>query len=517
MLYVIAIAISAAAGFIAGIIFIKKSGEAKLSHADEISRKIIEEAQRDAERKIRESEIEIKDKKLEAKLKFEREAEAKRREAERLFRRIKEREKNIERKGELMTRKERETAAREKEVILKEKSIVAKDERLTRLLDEENAKLQRIGRMTTEEARHQLLANLESQVRHESAQMIKDIRDRAKETAEHEAKEVITMAIQRCATDHVVETTVTTVALPNDEIKGRIIGREGRNIRAFENSTGVEVTVDDTPEAVTVSAFDPVRREVAKIALEKLISNGRIHPVRIEEVVKKASEEVKEDVKKAGEDMVLEVGIAGLNPELIKYIGRLKYRRSYGQNVLQHSKEVAYLAELIASQLDLDANLAKRAGLLHDIGKATDQSHEGTHAKISADLCERYGESDIIVNAVAAHHEEAEPKSLIAVILQAADAISGSRPGARTETLEAYIERVEKLESVAASFTGVEKAYAIQAGREVRIMVEPKKISDLEAEHLAREIANRIEAELKYPGQIRVTVIREVKAIEYAK
>lgn len=337
------------------------------------------------------------------------------------------------------------------------------------------------------------------------------------QSANKEAKEILSHAIQRCAMEHVVETTVSVVSLPNDEMKGRIIGREGRNIRTFENATGVEVIIDDTPEAVTISGFDPVRREIARLSLQKLVTDGRIHPTRIEEVVQKTGEEMEENIKTIGEDTLLELNIPSIHPELVKLIGRLKYRTSYGQNILQHSKEVAFLSQLLANELELDGALAKRAGLLHDIGKSVDQHVEGTHTKIGAELAKKYGENDIIINAIESHHEDVPPTSLISVLVAAADAISGGRPGARRETLEAYIERLENLEDISNSFNGVEKAYAIQAGREIRVIVVPEEISDAEADELSQQIASKIEHELKYPGQIKITVVREKRAISYAK
>lgn len=507
----------AVAGFFLGILVAMKFGENRLLRAKSAAEKLLRDAELEVQRRKREIELEARDKSLQAKLKFERETENTKRELERYQRKMREKEKNIDRKVELLSRRENEVSRGEKENALKEKSLSAKEERLHRLITEENMKLERISRMTTEEAKRQLMANLESEVRHEAAQMIKDIRDKAKEHAKREAREIIVGAIQRCAVEHVGESTVILVNLPNDEMKGRIIGREGRNIRAFETATGVEVTVDDTPGAVTLSSFDPVRREIAKIALEKLMEDGRIQPARIEEVVKKAEEELEETLKRLGEETVLDVGLPGIHSELVKLLGKMNYRSSYGQNVLQHSREVAYIAGLMAGQLDLDVPIAKRCGLLHDIGKVLDQSYEGTHAKIGAEICEKYGESEEVVNAVASHHEEVEPKSLYAVLVQAADAISGSRPGARRETLEAYIKRLEKLENIATSFTGIERAFAIQAGREIRIMVEPTKVDDLQAAQLASEIASRIEGELKYPGQIKVTVIRETRVVNYAK
>ena len=386
-----------------------------------------------------------------------------------------------------------------------------------RIFNKFYAKLERIAGLTTQEAKRLLLANLEARAKQEAAQMIKEIKDKALQTATKEAKEIITSAIQRCAAEHTVESTVSVVSLPNDEMKGRIIGREGRNIRSFEIATGIDVIVDDTPEAVILSGFDPIRRETARIALERLVLDGRIHPGRIEEIVAKAKQEVEEDIFEAGEQTCYDVGIHGLHPDLIRLLGRLKYRTSYGQNVLQHSKEVAYLAGLMAAELELDVNIAKRAGLLHDIGKALDHNVEGTHTSIGFQIAKKYNENAITMNAILAHHEDVEPESLIAVLVGAADAISGSRPGARRETLEAYIKRLEQLEELADSFSGVEKAYAIQAGREIRVMVQHEKRDDAQAAQLASDIAAKIQAEMEYPGQIKVTVIRETRSVEYAK
>jgi ribonuclease Y len=371
--------------------------------------------------------------------------------------------------------------------------------------------------MTADEAKQLLITNLENEARHEAAQLIRQIREEAERKADREAKEVLTMAIQRCAADHVVESTVSVVSLPNEEMKGRIIGREGRNIRSFELSTGIDVIIDDTPEAVILSGFDPVRREVAKVSLERLVADGRIHPARIEEIVAKVQAEMDEKIREVGEQVSLDVGVHGLHPELIKLLGRLQYRTSYGQNVLQHAKEVAYLAGMMAAELKFDVSLAKRAGLLHDIGKAVDHEAEGTHTQIGGELAEKYGENPGVVHAISSHHSDNVTESAISVLVQAADAVSSARPGARRETLESYVKRLEKLEKVADSFKGVAKAFAIQAGREIRIMVESKEIDDSKAEELAGEIARKVEKELEYPGQVKVVVIRETRAIEYAK
>lgn len=385
------------------------------------------------------------------------------------------------------------------------------------LYDKQREELERLSGLSVEDAKTLLLEQVSNEIKHETALLAKELETKAKEEADKKAREIITCAIQRCAADHVAETTVNVVSLPNDEMKGRIIGREGRNIRTLETLTGVDLIIDDTPEAVILSSFDPIRREVAKIALEKLIVDGRIHPARIEEMVDKAKKEVENDIKEEGEQATLETGVLGLHPELIKLLGRLKYRTSYGQNVLKHSIEVAYLAGLMASELGIDPTMAKRAGLLHDIGKAVDHEVEGPHALIGSEIAKKYHESSLIVNAIGAHHNDLEPQSLEAVLIQAADAISAARPGARRETIEAYIKRLEKLEEIANSYEGVEKSYAIQAGREVRIIVKPEELDDAECIELCRSIVKRIETELEYPGQIKVNVIRETRSIEYAK
>ncbi len=489
----------------------------KLEEAEKLADKIIQEAKKEAETYKRSAILEAKEEIAKKRETFEKEFRQRRNELSAMEHKLAEKEINLERKSDLIQKKEKELLAREKEIEEKEKQIELKMKEYEELVAKENEQLERIAGMTAEEAKKKLVENMVSEAEHEASQIAKQIRERAIENANKEARNIIAQAIQRCATDHVVETTVSVVSLPNDEMKGRIIGREGRNIRAFENITGIEVIVDDTPEAVTLSGFDPIRREIARIALEKLVQDGRIHPTRIEEVVNKTREEMEEMIKTLGEEAVLEVGVAGLHPDLIRLLGKLHYRTSYGQNVLQHSKEVAYLAKIMASELGLDTFLAKRAGLLHDIGKAMDQSAEGNHAILGAELLKKYGEPEEVVNAVAAHHEDVEPTTPIAILIQAADAISSARPGARRETLEAYIERLENLEKIASSFEGIEKSYAIQAGREIRIIVEPEQISDFKAQELASQIARKIEQELKYPGQIKVTVIRETRAIEYAK
>ncbi len=440
----------------------------------------------------------------------EKENRERRSEIQKLERRLLNKEESIDRKSESLEKKEELLAKRSKE-------LDEKETRIDELYSEQVEELERLSGLTSDEAKELLLNDIRKEISHESALMIKEAENKSKEEAEKKAREIISCAIQKCAADHVTESTVTVVALPNDEMKGRIIGREGRNIRTLETLTGIDLIIDDTPEAVVLSGFDPIRREVARIALEKLIVDGRIHPARIEEMVEKAKKEVENTIREEGEQAAFETGIHGLHTELIKLLGRLKYRTSYGQNVLRHSVEVAHLAGVMAAELGADVKVAKRAGLLHDIGKAVDHEVEGPHVDIGVDLARKYRESKEVIHAIAAHHGDIEPQTVEAVLVQAADAISAARPGARRETLEAYIKRLEKLEEIANSFEGIEKSYAIQAGREIRIMVKPEDIKDDEIIHTAREIVKRIETELDYPGQIKVNVIRETRAIEYAK
>ncbi|KAF0195403.1 MAG: uncharacterized protein FD169_1372 [Bacillota bacterium] len=470
----------------------------------------MEDAKKQAEAKRREAVLEAKDEVYRLRMEFDRDVKERRNEVQRLERRVTQKDESLDKKMEQLERKEEQLSR-------KDIDLQKLKERAEELVQKQQTELERVSGLSNEEARNILLANIEREIRHEAAVIIKEVEAQTREEADKRAREIITLAIQRCAADHVAETTVSVVALPNDEMKGRIIGREGRNIRALETLTGVDLIIDDTPEAVILSGFDPVRREVARIALERLIVDGRIHPARIEEMVEKAQKEVEQRIREEGEKAVFETGIHNLNPELIKLLGRLRYRTSYGQNVLKHSLEVAHLSGLMAAELGLDIHLAKRAGLLHDIGKAIDHEIEGPHVSIGAEIAKKYRENPAVVNAIAAHHGDIEAQSVEAVLVAAADAISAARPGARRESLENYIKRLQKLEEISSSFEGVDKVYAIQAGREVRVIVKPDKIDDLSAVRMARDITKRIENELEYPGQIKVTVIRETRAVELAK
>ena len=488
----------------------KKGIEQKIGNADDKAREIIDEALKTAEAKKREGLLEVKEESIRTKNELDREIKERRAEVTRYERRVQQKEENIDKKTDAIEKKEAYLAKREEEM-RKQK------EEISRLNEQRVQELERISGLTSDQAKEYLLKIVEDDVKHESAKMIKEMEHRAKEEADKKAKEYVVNAIQKCAADHVSEATISVVQLPSDEMKGRIIGREGRNIRTLETLTGVDLIIDDTPEAVVLSGFDPIRREVARIALEKLIVDGRIHPARIEEMVEKAQREVETMIKEEGEAAVLEVGVHGIHPELVRLLGKMKFRTSYGQNALKHSIEVAHLSGLLAAELGLDVRLAKRAGLLHDIGKAVDHEMEGSHIQLGAELCRKYKESATVINAVESHHGDVEPTSLIACIVQAADTISAARPGARRETLETYTSRLKQLEDISNNFKGVDKSFAIQAGREVRVMVVPEQISDADMALLARDISKQIEAELEYPGQIKVNVIRESRVTDYAK
>jgi len=517
LIAVISLVLGFAAGHFWRVLTDRKYKEAREHQARQEADLILKEARQEAELQKKTAILEAKDEWFKAKTDFERES-SKIREAIRQDQaRVKEAELDVRRREETVTKRETEFAARENFLNTKEKTLRTKDNELSRLISQENEKLEKISHMTQDEAKKILMENLESQVRYESAQMIKEIKDQAKNDAEREAKEIVVRAIQRCAADATIESTVSVVHLPSDEMKGRIIGREGRNIRSFEEAAGVDVIVDDTPEAVILSGFDPIRREVARMALEKLISDGRIHPGRIEELIKKSEKELEKSMKDVAEEVIFELDVHGLKPNLVELLGRLKYRTSYGQNVLQHSKEVAMLAGLMASELGLDSKTAVRAGLLHDIGKAIDRETEGTHSQLGAELASKSGENEIICNAIGAHHEDIAPISIYPILIQAADTISSTRPGVRRETLTNYVNRLTNLEEIADSFRGVSKAYVMQAGREMRVMVEPEQINDAQAEELAGQISKKIQEEMEYPGQIKVTIIRECRYTEYAK
>ena len=497
-------------GALVGFIIRKKIGEAKIGSAEIESKRILDEAKADAESAKKTALLEAKEGIMSQRNEFEREMKERRAEANRLENRLNKKEENLDKKTDQLEKKNEQLDRKIKE-------NEALKEKIEEALLEQQKKLEEISGVTAEEAKEELIGRVESEVKHELAQRLDELETQFKEEADEKAKNILSLAIQRYASDHVSEATVSSVALPSEDMKGRIIGREGRNIQKIETLTGVELIIDDTPETITLSGFDPVRREVARIALERLISDGRIHPARIEEMVEKAQKEVELSVKQAGERATFEVGIHGINAELVRLLGRLKYRTSYGQNVLKHSIEVAFLAGMMADELGVDSNAAKRAGLLHDIGKAFPHDVEGSHVEIGVNAAKKYKESREVVHAIEAHHNDVEPKSIIAVLVQAADAISAARPGARREDMENYIKRLEKLEEIAKSFDGVDKAFAIQAGREVRVMVKPEEINDEGMKIVAREMAAKIQAEMKYPGQIKVNLIRESRATDYAK
>lgn len=507
---VVSIIITALIVWFAAASYEKKSANSKIGNAEEKARGIIDEAVKTAEEKKRESMLEIKEESIKAKNDLDKEIKERRNEISRNERRIVQKEENVDKKLEAIEKREAGFAVKEEE--LKKQKI-----EISKLNEQRLQELERISGLTSEQAKEYLLKTIEEDVKLDTAKLIKEMEHRAKEEADKKAKEYVVTAIQKCAADHVAETTISVVQLPNDEMKGRIIGREGRNIRTLETLTGVDLIIDDTPEAVILSGFDPIRREVARIALEKLIVDGRIHPARIEEMVEKAQKEVETMIREEGEAATLEVGVHGIHPELVRLLGRMKFRTSYGQNALKHSIEVAQLSGLLAAEIGVDVRTAKRAGLLHDIGKSVDHDMEGSHIQIGVDLCRKYKESPIIINAVEAHHGDVEPESLIACIVQAADTISAARPGARRETLETYSNRLKQLEDISNGFKGVEKSFAIQAGREIRVMVVPEQVSDADMVLMARDISKKIEAEMEYPGQIKVNVIRESRVTDYAK
>lgn len=507
---IIAAIAAAVGGLLVGFLTQRYLSKTRGVSAEEAAKKLLAEAEGQAEAKKREAIVEAKDEVYAMRKEAEREMQERRGELTKLEKRLNQKEEQLERKLQDFSKKEGELKQ-------KEEATSRLQEELRKNIEEQKRQLQKVAGLSAADAKELLLKRIEDEVKHDAAKMIRDIENKAREEGEKKARNIISLAIQRCSADHTAETTVSVIPLPNDEMKGRIIGREGRNIRAFETSTGINLIIDDTPEAVILSSFDPVRREIARLSLEKLITDGRIHPARIEEMYKKAKSEVETQIRETGEQATFDVDAHGLHPELIRALGRLKYRTSYGQNVLQHSLEVAHLAGTMAAELNADIKLAKRAGLLHDIGKAIDHEVEGPHAIIGAELAKRLRESEEVRHAIEAHHGDVEPHTIEAVLVQSADAISAARPGARRETLESYIKRLEKLESIAESYSGVEKTYAMQAGREIRIMVKPGEISDESAAVLARDIAKNVEEELEYPGQIKVTVIRESRATEYAK
>ena len=507
---IVAVIVAVLISWNAAISYRKKVVEAKIGTAEEKAREIIDEAMKTAEAKKREGLLEVKEEALKNKNELERESRERRNELQKYEKRVLGKEEALDRKADALEKKENQLASKEDKLNKMRLEVEALNEQRVQ-------ELERISGLTSEQAKEYLLKTVEEEVKHETAIMIKDLENRAKEEAGKKARDYVVTAIQKCAADHVAETTISVVPLPNDEMKGRIIGREGRNIRTLETMTGIDLIIDDTPEAVILSSFDPIRREIARIALEKLIVDGRIHPARIEEMVEKAQKEVETMIREEGESATLEVGVHGIHPELVRLLGKMKYRTSYGQNALKHSIEVAQLSGLLAAEIGVDVRMAKRAGLLHDIGKSVDHEMEGSHIQIGVDLCKKYKESAIVINAVESHHGDVEPTSLIACIVQAADTISAARPGARRETLETYTNRLKQLEDIANNFKGVDKSFAIQAGREIRIMVVPDQVSDDDMVLLARDISKQIESDMEYPGQVKVNVIRESRVVDYAK
>ncbi|SIS37423.1 ribonuclease Y [Salimicrobium flavidum] len=509
----LALIIGLAAGY-----FVRKSiAEAKISSAEDLAKQIVEEGRRNAESAKKEALLEAKEENQAFRQEAESDIRERRTELQKFENRLNQKEENLDRKSVTLDQRELSLETKEETLTERQTQLEKEEADMQQLVEQQQSELERISGLTSDQAKQVILDRVENDLSHETALMVKEAENRAKEEADKKAKNILSLAMQRCAADHVAETTVSVVNLPNDEMKGRIIGREGRNIRTLETLTGIDLIIDDTPEAVILSGFDPVRREIARMSLEKLVQDGRIHPARIEEMVEKSRREVDDYIREIGEETTFEVGVHGLHPDLVKVLGRLKYRTSYGQNVLKHSTEVAHLSGLMAAELGEDETLAKRAGLLHDIGKAIDHEVEGSHVEIGKELAVKYKENETVVNAIASHHGDEEPTSIISVLVAAADALSAARPGARSETLENYVKRLEKLEEISESYDGVEKSFAIQAGREIRIMVSPDEIDDLEATKLARNIRGRIEDELNYPGHIKVTVIRETRSVEYAK
>jgi ribonuclease Y len=516
-IYIIVMIVVVFLGGLLGYLLRKRFYEEKIGSARETAKNLIEEAEKRADILKKEALLQTKEKFYQEKAAFEKETLEKRQELQNMEKRILQKESYLDKKLEIFELKEGEIAKKERSLTQQERDVLEQEKKVAVLLEKQRIQLENIARMSTEEAKRMLIESIENEAKHEAAKRIRKIEEEAREQADKKSKEIISLAIQRYAGEYVAEKTVSVVNLPNEEMKGRIIGREGRNIRALEAATGVDLIIDDTPEAVILSGFNPIRREIAKISLERLVSDGRIHPARIEEIVQKVEQEMETGIREAGEQATFDLGVHGIHPELIKLIGRLKYRTSYAQNVYLHSLEVAFLCGIMASELELNVKQAKRAGLLHDIGKAVDHEVEGSHAKIGAELAKKYGESLIVVHSIAAHHEEEKQEFILDHLVEAADALSGARPGARREMLETYVKRLEDLERIAHSFPGVEKSYAIQAGREIRVMVQPDRISDEDAVVLCRDIARKIEKELTYPGQIKVTVIREMRSQEYAK
>ena len=517
IVYIVLIIAGIAGGFGIGLVMKGRVAAGKIRDAETEAARIVTNAEREAETKRKEAVLEAKDKLYQARAEFEKENRDKRQELQNQERKLVQKEENLDKKVDLVEKRESDAVRRERELTAREKIATEKEERFEKGLRDQRQMLEKIASMTAEEAKRQLMVSMEDEAKFEAAKSIKRIEDEAKEEADKKSKNIISLAIQRYASDYVAEATVSVVNLPNDEMKGRIIGREGRNIRALEAATGIDLIIDDTPEAVILSCYDPLRREIARLTMERLMQDGRIHPARIEEIAEKVKKELDVAMKDEGEKAAFDLGIHNMHPEIIKQIGRLKYRTSYGQNVLMHSREVAYFAGIMAAECGVDQKLARRAGLLHDLGKAIDHEVEGTHPQIGGDLAKKYGESAKVINAILTHHGDGEPTSVEAVLVAAADALSAGRPGVRRETLESYLKRLEQLESTANSFKGVEKSYAIQAGREIRIIVKPEDLSDAHSAQLSRDIAKKIEQELSYPGQIKVTVVRESRYVEYAK